>query len=673
MMRLTLLCCTALVFLPGTSSAQVRDTARTDSVRILSPIIATTAREFTAVGGASAVVLRVDSLHLPAAPTLSELMREVPLLHVRTNSRGEAEIVARGSESRSVAVLLDGIPITLGWDARADASVLSAAAATQIMFTRGLSSMLHGPNVLGGVLETSSISEHEQPPRSVEMTGSYESKGGYGTSASATIPVAFDNGALVLRAGGSLRDIRGFPLPDGVNEPVPTTDGLRVNTDHRSISGFAAARYRFTSGPWLSLATSATRSERGIAAELGVEDGDARFWRYPNVARTVAVLSGGTGFHGTPLGRGDLEVSLGYDEGRTEIVAYEDRTYETQSSFENGDDRTLTLRVLGDHTIGARGDLRAAFTLSEIRHDEFLPAGENRYRQQLMSIGGETVWRVAERAGPLSALRFTVGGAFDAGRTPEAGDKPLPPDVDDWGARAGLSAYAGEAVQLHMSASRRGRFPALREAFSGALDRFEPNPDLTPEHLTAIEAGATTTFANGQVQLVGFHHSLTDAIVRITLPDRRFMRVNENELRTTGVEVLGAYRLGRVDLSGDVSVQSAEFITPELRQGHMESQPEVSGNLRGRMPIVLGADLSANVEYTGRQYCLAATGEDVALHSGARLGGDISRVWAVRTGNGIFSRAEARVAVDNAGDIAMYDQCGLPRPGRLLRFQLRLF
>lgn len=77
----------------------------------------------------------------------------MPHLHVRTNSRGEAEISTRGSDSRQVAVLVDGVPLTLAWDARADASVIPSSAPQEPTFTRGLSSMLHGPNVLGGVVE----------------------------------------------------------------------------------------------------------------------------------------------------------------------------------------------------------------------------------------------------------------------------------------------------------------------------------------------------------------------------------------------------------------------------------------------------------------------------------------------------------------------------------------
>jgi len=32
-----------------------------------------------------------------------------------------------------------------------------------------------------------------------------------------------------------------------------------------------------------------------------------------------------------------------------------------------------------------------------------------------------------------------------------------------------------------------------------------------------------------------------------------------------------------------------------------------------------------------------------------------------------------RIGVDNLGDKAMYGQCRLPEPGRLLRMQVRLF
>jgi iron complex outermembrane receptor protein len=82
---------------------------------------------------------------------------------------------------------------------------------------------------------------------------------------------------------------------------------------------------------------------------------------------------------------------------------------------------------------------------------------------------------------------------------------------------------------------------------------------------------------------------------------------------------------------------------------------------------------SAEARYTGSQFCIdPGTGEDTALEAGTRLNGALSRVWQFRR-TGMLSRLETRIAVDNLADTAIYDQCGLPQPGRLFRFSLRLF
>src|SRR5690606_31746990 len=195
-------------------------------------------------GGTSALRVLLDSLALPAAATVEDLLREIPLLHVRTNSRGEAELTARGSESRQVAVLVDGIPLTLGWDARSDMSVLPATAPVEVTLLRGLSSMLHGPNVLAGAVELTVAGEHMPASRSAELAATIDHAGGWGVSGQTTLPVERSSGAWLLRGGGGFRDSPGMPLARGVREPVATGDDLRLNTDSRGIDGLIAARYR---------------------------------------------------------------------------------------------------------------------------------------------------------------------------------------------------------------------------------------------------------------------------------------------------------------------------------------------------------------------------------------------------------------------------------------------
>ena len=654
-----------------------RDTARVDSIppRLLE-IVVEGRKPLATIGGSSVIQLRIESLSLPTAPSLDQVFRTLPMLHVRRNSRGETEISARGSESRQVAVLLDGVPLTLAWDARADFSVMPASAVQEIEFIRGLSSMLYGPNVLGGIIELSVGHSTRMPSRaSAQISAGIDQVGGYATTASFATPLHGATGDWLIRAGAEYSDSPGFPLPRGVSEPVPTDDRLRLNTDSRTVSGFAAARFQSKRGPWFSFSGSSSDTERGIAAELGVPN--ARFWRYPHISRTVAVLSAGTGHSRTPFGgQGDLEASLGVDFGRTDIDAYTSRSYSQTSGFENGKDRTLTLRLVGDHTLASRVDLRGAFTLADIRHDEFLPTAEARYRQQLLSLGGETIWRLMEQESG-DALRLSVGGAYDVGRTPESGGREPLGTLTEWGGRVGLSLELDDGrTLLHGAVSRRGRFPALRELYSGALNRFAPNPNLQPETLVAAEVGMTKRIGNAELQAVGFRHRMNDAVVRIVLPDGRFMRVNRDRLDSYGLELLASVLVGPVALGSDLMLQSVKLTDPAAgTTNRPENLPKVFGSVYGRVPIAWGISAAAEARFTGSQFCLdPGTGLDSRLAGGTVFNGELTRPWRIRSSaRGLFSTVETRLTVQNAGNAALYDQCGLPQPGRVLGVQVRVF
>ena len=671
----------AATALTGPLGAQAsRDSVRADSIRratALPDLEVRAVRPVITAGGAAAIRVRLDSLPLPPAPTLEQTLRQLPMLHIRRNSRGEAEISVRGSDSRQVAVLVDGIPLTLAWDARADVSALPATAFQEVSLVRGLSTMLHGPNVLGGVIELPVGHSSTRPERpTAELVSGVDHVGGFGGSASMVVPLGGPAGRWMLRGGVSFRDTPGLPLARGVVEPIPGGSDLRVNTDARSVDGFTAIRYQSGSGSWLSFAGTTFKAERGIAAELGYDE--ARFWRYPGISRSLAIISGGSGDRRSFLGgRGDLEASLGIDFGRTDIDTYDTRQYTTIDGFENGKDRALTFRALGDQTLGTRGDLRAAFTLSDIRHDEFLPGGEARYRQQLMSVGAETSWRLIAGGQGINTLRLSVGGAWDAGKTPETGGREPQPTLTELGGRIGLTLVAAEGRMLaHAGLSRRGRFPALRELYSGALNRFTPNPDLKPENLVAAEAGITARVGgHSELQLVGFRHQMNDAVVRITLPDNTFMRVNRNRLTSTGVELLASTVVGRTSLGGDLTLQQVDLTDTRAGITHRpENLPETFGRAYLTAPLPLGLFAGGEARYTGSQFCIdPATGNDAELAAGTLLSGDLSRQFQIGSSGGLLSRLEARIGVDNLGNKAIYGQCRLPEPGRLLRVQVRLF
>lgn len=660
----------AVVLLAGAGEAagQARpDSAGADTLpRLLDELVIRGTRPVATTGGSSALRVRPDSLRTSPAPTLAQVLRELPFVGVRENSRGEAEITLRGSESRQVAVVVDGVPITLGWDSRTDPSVVPLTGARSLLVVRGLHSLLYGPNVLGGVVEVGVAGGEEEEDaagREVRVRAGADHVGGHSVSATAGGGAEAGGVALSLRGGVGYRDRPGLPLAGGITNGASE---LRTNSDARQADAFAALRARGGAGQWLGLSLSGYRGQRGVTPELHLES--PRLWRYPRVKRTLAVLSAGTGWRGTPAGTGDLEASVGVDAGSTEIHSYESLAYRRVTGTEQADDRTLTLRLIGDHSLPLGASLRGAWTVAETRHLESLNgAPELRYRQRLWSGG-------AEATAPLGgATRVSGGLVLDGASTPESGDKPALGALRSWGGRLGVSGLvAGERLRLHGAVSRRSRFPSLRELYSGSLGRFEPNPALRPETLLGLEGGATWQAGALEAQAVGFHHRLRDAIVRVGAGGGRFRRDNRDQIRSTGVELLAAWSRGGASLSADLLAQRVRVVDPAAprEQRRPEHQPELRAGLDAALPLALGVRGSVGAEITGRQFCVhPEQRRDVELAGSGRVDVGAERAW--RAG-GRRPALRASVALDNATDAANFDQCGLPQPGRTLRFTVEI-
>ncbi|HET9455168.1 MAG TPA: TonB-dependent receptor, partial [Gemmatimonadaceae bacterium] len=609
--------------------AQAPDSARADSARRIRPVTVSEPRAAATVGGASAVVVKTDAIRSSPAPLLEDALRESPFVHMRQNSRGEMELSIRGSDSRQAAVLVDGVPLSIGWDHRVDPSLVPITGAQDLVIVRGLGSVLNGPNTLGGTIEVS----HDDM---FGRLGTGRMWGGAGVDETAAWVAtlgagrefrAVGGGSLSLRGGVAHRQRDGFALPDGAPDPT-AVDGLRTNSDLRETDAFVTTRWRAASGRSLGVMLSAFDAERGVPPEEHLAS--PRLWRYPEHARAVVALSGSAGTFGTPLGFATLDVGVGLNVGRLRIETFPDRSYATPSAAELGAERTVTGRVAFSHTLPRAARLRATATVANVDYAETLPADTAvDYRQRLLSAGAEVDVPVTSRTA------IATGLVFDRAATPLTGGRPAQPPFHAAGWRAGITHDPASGVRLHASTSRRSRFPALRELYSGALNRFLPNPDLRPETLLGFETGFTMDRSLGPIpdatlQVSAFHHDLRDAVARITLPapDRRFLRVNRDRIRSTGLELLGGLALGtdqRRSLSitadatlQDIRIEDQTAAAAGLR--HAENNPEARGMLEVAFPAPAGLRAFGNARYTGRQFCLHAdTGGEMALPSTTEL------------------------------------------------------
>jgi len=674
------LCCAAVIMPAALEGQERRDTTVADSGRRVERVVITAARTPAAVGGTSALIVRPDSLAVSAAPLLEEALRATPFVLVRQNSRGEMEISVRGSDSRQAAVMLDGVPLTLGWDHRSDPSLVPLSGVQSLVFVRGLSSLLSGPNVLGGVIDLGlGRNDAGGAPRRQAWAGTtVDQYGGHALSIGGSTPVTLGSGTLTLRAGAGYHGRDGYRVTEEARDTT-AEDHLRTNSDLRHYDAFAAVRWQGLSGRYAGITATGYSAERGVPPELHIAE--PRLWRYPDQSRVFTAVSAGTGIVTTPLGTGSLELTGGYNGGKLEIESFADRDYTTLDGRELGDERTMTGRLTASHSLFGTGSLKAAVTAADIRYEETLdddPPSD--YQQRLWSTGAEVQWPVSDRV--------TVGGGvvYDAATTPETGNKESLGRVDAWGWRGAWTVRVSEPLRLHASVSRRARFPALRELYSGALNRFQPNPNLRPEQLTAAELGTTyggdgtTTAGVVTLQAVAFHHRLEDAVVRTTVPNTSlFIRVNRDEILSTGIELLGEWRssadpVRAVSFTGDLLAQHVRVHDDSANaERRPEHQPETRAALELGVPLGAGVRGSVMGRYTGAQYCVHPdTGGQVRLDAQTEGHVALERAWSVGRGSGVFRMLRTVLALDNATDATVYDQCGLPQPGRTLRLVVQL-
>jgi len=678
---------------PHGMNAQVADSLRPDSLGNfpdgfeLNEIQVVVGRRLTVTGGVGAVEMRLDSMAVVPVPTLEQVLREMPLVRVRVNSRGEAQPSLRGATDRHIAVLVDGVPLTLGWDHRTDLSIIPLTAARSVHLLRGLSSVLHGPNVLAGVvsIDVARGDERLEAPPPATLSTSMDHEGGLIFGGTVARSLNAPGGQWLLHGGAGFRDRPGVAIPQGgagvsgAPELLSADGDLRLNSDVQHKDAFVSVRYQGEEAGWMALTSSAFQVERGVPPE--VHETDPRLWRYPDQTRFISAFSAGTGPTVTGWGTGDLEASLGLDFGSFRIQQFDSPTFDNVIEEEEGDDRTVSLRVLGQHSVGERGDLKTALTYGDISHTERLASSGGRdFRQRLWSLGSEMEWRLDDLPGweGLGATHVNVGASLDGADTPESGGIAPLERMGDWGARFGVSSLTGGgSLLLHGGVSRRARFPSLRELYSDALGRFYPNPDLQPEVLTGMEVGLTWDLHGVDIQMVGFRQILSDGIVRIgvhTAAGPKRQRVNQDRIQSTGLEMVASGGWGAIQYSGDLTLQHARQIDEESGfRSEPEYEPDLAGGFDVATEVPWDISLAGGYRFVGRQFCLDVDSASMdRLTRTHRFDLQLRRFFVFGRRSAL-SNLDALVSVTNLTDDPIFDQCGLPQAGRTFRIQLRLF
>lgn len=662
--------CFAVAVTPAAAASLAADATLPDSlpgVYALPPVVVT-ADPLAPAPALGETRLSGLPLRERSEPDLAGLAPLLPGLRLGLNSRGESQFMLRGASERHLLVSQDGIPLNLAWDERSDLSLQPAEAVGAVLARRGVRSLLQGAGALAGSIELHS--------RAAPATGG-ESVIDIGAGEAGTLRSSLLHGrrlgawGLLASLAQSRRD--GWLRPAGYTSAYNEAQGrLRLNSDLARESAFVTLDRPLPRAGRLALHLGGSRVEKGVPPETYL--GDARFWRYPDSRRWL----GGLGLD-QPLdaaGAWRLGLTAAYDAADTEIRAYDDASYSGPElapgvDHELDEDRTLHLRLLLERRF-ARGRLSWASELRDAQHDEQLVVGDPwlRYAQRRVAETLELEFT------PRPAWTLRTGVAWLRASTPESGDKPSreADQSGDW--LVALSRRLGETQSLELSLSRRGRFPGLRELYSGALGKFVPNPDLASEQQTLGELAYRREGGRLRLDCSLFAAKLAGAIEKVVVDHDtgQWQRVNLDALRSLGAEAEVALRAGGgVELSAHWLQLAARRRVDGDYAGHVEDRPDCVGGLRLDWSAPRGLRLGAESTLLGPRWSADAT-DDVdglrQLPAQGRLA--LLAAWRHYLGGSGLEDLELRLRLDNVLDSVVESQTGLVEPGRSLQLGLRV-
>ncbi|MGH8444049.1 MAG: TonB-dependent receptor plug domain-containing protein, partial [Solimonas sp.] len=427
---------------------------------------------------------------------LSEALDLVPGVALQnTGQRRERLIALRGFSSRQVPLFIDGVPVYVPYDGNVDLSRFGVDYVSQIVVSKGLASLLYGPNVLGGAINIIS----RKPVAPFEASARLETEADDhfdDIEQRASVSIGGRHDAWYAHLTASYVNAGGYRLPSDFKPtytPAGTTaedGGRRNNADSRDTvisakigyapdadNEYALSYYRqdgdkddppYAGGYLRSyLCPTADNPAQQCTHADGVQP---RYWQWPYwdkqsfyfVARN-AIAEQGT-----------LRWRLFYDSFKNALESFDDDTYGTQTrpyAFHGSH--------YDDYTYGASGDFewrwneenttRLAMHYRQDVHREAQAAPvvpEQRLDIPTYDVAIEHEWRFA----PAWSLTPGYSHMVQPGRTVQvwnsAGPAYVPVSVDSADADNAqlVGTYRlGEQQRFLAGLSRKTRFPTLKE------------------------------------------------------------------------------------------------------------------------------------------------------------------------------------------------------------------
>jgi iron complex outermembrane receptor protein len=497
--------------------------------------------------------------------------------------RNESMLYVRGLDIKHVPLFLDGIPIYVPYDGYPDLGRFMTYDLSEIVISKGFTSLLYGPNTMGGAINLVS----RRPEKlyeggfgvSYRTEETYDAYGNVGTNL----------GKGYLQAGGSFNWSNGFPLSNGFDPVATEGGGIRNNAFTRDWKVSAKAGWTPTASDEYALTYAYQNGKKGVPPYAGSQPPctgrnppagcvNPSFWKWPYWRVHSLFLT-----TNTALGeKSYAKARAFYDVFQNSLWAFDDGTYSTMSrpsSFKSTyDDYTFGGSVEAGTSLLPHNTVKLAFHFKDDVHREVGNVGQPQTRTEarIFSAAVEDTLQVGE---PISI----VGGAsFDYQKVigaqtydSNAGQIVHLARGDARGVNAqGAVFYAlTDSARVYATVAWKSRLPSIKDLYSFRLGKALPNPYLDPERAITYELGGEKTSAHGiKAKVAGFFRDVKGYVLAVTVPDPQnpgstlLQNQNIGKVRQVGAEVeLSAPLAGYGEVGANYAFVHNENRTNDLK------------------------------------------------------------------------------------------------------------
>jgi len=575
------------------------------------------------------------------ARNVAEALELVPGMVIRVGGKGEAYARVRGFRQREVAVLMDGFVLTAPYDGQLDLAALPVDGIDRIEVVKGASSLLYGANAMGGVINIITKKNDGTPRQTF--------RGSYGTGdrldLSAVLEGPVGSARCLFVAGTVDRDA--YPLSSDYEDQPNQDSGDRENSDRRGWNARLSLGWDIGQTGQASLNFGHVDLEKGMPHHEF--DPKAKYWRFNDWRRSSLDFT-----YDKEIGRDSLKVKAYYDTFDNVLDGYDDRTYTTQDS------KQAFHSSFDDYTLGADFFYRWRPTDHHLlkfgarpRRDVHKEQGDRdepweRYEADVVSLPFEGEWF------PNGKVTLTYGVSYDlmSFDRPEGGSET----VDAFNPQIAALFQVHDKVRLRASASRKTRFPTLKELYSGRSG----NPDLEPMEADIFELGADWDPRRDlSLYLVFFHNDIDNLIDRVRRDDP-YLNVDRAQFK--GLEAGLAWR------HTERAVVSLDYTHLDAKDKSREGNQYIQYRPRHKLDLVASFffprmwDLTLTGSYVGSQYTDVDDIREML---------DPYTLFGLRFSKRFQKGWEIFAQVHNLTDELYYESEGFPMEGRTVCAGLR--